>query len=74
MLIPDNETEIMKEKLTKGKFPDNSAALLDVYERYITELKKKGFVDDKIAKAYAEGKNICVTSAAKTETEHVLWF
>ena len=46
MLIPDNETEIMKEKLTKGKFPDNSAALLDVYERYIAELKKKGFVDD----------------------------
>ena len=46
MLIPDNEAEIMKKKLTKGKFPDNSAALLEVYERYIAELKKLGFIDD----------------------------
>ena len=46
MLIPENETEIMHKKLKNGEFPDNSAALLEVYDRYIAELKKQGFIDD----------------------------
>ena len=72
MLIPENENEIMHEKLENGKFPDNTAALLDVYDRYIEELKKLGFFDDiqLMRKAAEVG---CVTDAELiTLKEHPL--
>ncbi len=45
-LIVSDESPILHEKLSKGEFSENSAALGQVYDRYIAELKTKGFIDN----------------------------
>ncbi|SFW22214.1 PD-(D/E)XK nuclease family protein [Ruminococcus flavefaciens] len=44
-LIMSDESSILHEKLSQGEFAINSAALGQVYDRYITELESKGFID-----------------------------
>lgn len=44
-LIASDESTILHEKLSRGEFEINSAALGQVYDRYISELKKRGFID-----------------------------
>ena len=45
-LIVSDESRILHEKLSQGEFSENSAALGQVYDRYIAELKTKGFIDN----------------------------
>ena len=45
-LIVSDECRILHEKLSQGEFAENSAALGQVYDRYIAELKIKGFIDN----------------------------
>ena len=44
-LIPENEYEVLYDKLSKGEFPENSSALADVYDRYIAVLKENNLID-----------------------------
>lgn len=44
-LIMSDESSMLHEKLSQGEFAINSAALGQVYDRYITELESKGFID-----------------------------
>lgn len=44
-LIPEDEHDILHDKLSNGEFPENSSALADVYERYIAVLKENNLID-----------------------------
>ncbi len=44
-LIVSDENKVLHEKLSQGEFAENSAALRQVYDRYIAELESKGFID-----------------------------
>jgi len=44
-LIVSDESQVLHEKLSQGEFAQNSAALGQVYNRYIAELESKGFID-----------------------------
>ena len=45
-LIVTDESRILHEKLSKGEFAENSTSLGQVYDKYIEELKAKGFIDN----------------------------
>ncbi|WP_295088084.1 PD-(D/E)XK nuclease family protein [Ruminococcus sp.] len=44
-LIVSEESNVLHEKLSQGEFAKNSAALGQVYDRYIAELERKDFID-----------------------------
>ncbi len=44
-LIPENEDDVLHDKLSKGEFPENSTALTEVYDRYIAVLKENNLID-----------------------------
>lgn len=44
-LIPDNESRILHDKLTKGEFPEKNRAILQVYDRYIKEVDAAERID-----------------------------
>lgn len=44
-LIPTNEKEVMKNKLSGGEFPQKNSALLTAYEYYINTLEKENKTD-----------------------------
>ena len=45
-LIPENESEVIHEKMKQGEFPENSAALTAVYDKYILTLKSENYTDN----------------------------
>lgn len=44
-LILENESEILHNNLSNGEFPDNSAALIAVYDKYIDSLFSEKLID-----------------------------
>ena len=44
-LVPDNEADTINDKLRQGEFPENSATLSEIYERYISVLREKNYID-----------------------------
>ena len=44
-LVPDNEADTIHDKLRQGEFPENSAALSEIYDRYISALRDKNYID-----------------------------
>lgn len=44
-LIPENEAEILEEKLKKGEFKEKNKAIIKLYKNYIKYCKKNGLID-----------------------------
>ena len=45
-LIPENESEVLHEKMEHSEFPENSAALAAIYDKYILTLKNNKYIDN----------------------------
>ncbi|MBQ8933964.1 MAG: hypothetical protein IJ061_06745, partial [Lachnospiraceae bacterium] len=59
-LIPAEEKETLRTKLPEGEFPEKNLAILQVYERYIQELRVTGRIDTigLVRKAIGLGKTL----------------